>query len=103
MADQALPESVSELRALMAQATSWTPGRSVFTGLDHISQLQDELSRRSCLTNFLLSYVPIEPVLERSRADARISAGGERLIVYYQAVVARINICDHLAWIFCRA
>ena len=52
---------------------------------------------------FFLSYVPIEPVLERSRADARIRAGGERLIVDDQAVVERINICDHLARIFCRA
>jgi hypothetical protein len=50
-----------------------------------------------------LRYGAAEPVLEMRRADARISAGGERLIVYYQAVVARINICDHLAWIFCRA
>jgi hypothetical protein len=34
-----------------------------------------------------------EPVLEKSRA------GRERLIVYHQAEVTRINICDHLAWI----
>ena len=40
-----------------------------------------------------------EPVVEKSRADAWISAGGERLIVYYQAEVTRINIGDHLAWI----
>jgi hypothetical protein len=44
LADQALPESVSELRDLMVQATSWEPGRSVFAGLDRISQLQDELN-----------------------------------------------------------
>jgi DNA repair exonuclease SbcCD ATPase subunit len=44
LADQALPESVSELRALMVQATSWTPGQSVFTGSDRLSQLQDEFN-----------------------------------------------------------
>ena len=37
-----------------------------------------------------------EPVLERSRADARISAGGERLIVHRYAEVARLTIGDHL-------
>jgi hypothetical protein len=50
-----------------------------------------------------LRYGAAEPVLETRRAHARISAGGERLIIYYQAVVARINIGNHLAWIFCRA
>jgi hypothetical protein len=44
LANQALPESVSELRALMVQATSWTPGQSVFTGSDRLSQLQDEFN-----------------------------------------------------------
>jgi hypothetical protein len=38
----------------------------------------------------------LEPVLERNSADARISAGGERLIVDYQAIVAGINVCDDL-------
>jgi hypothetical protein len=45
----------------------------------------------------------LEPVLERSRADAGISTGSKRLIVDRQAVgVARLTICDHLVWIVCR-
>ena len=44
-----------------------------------------------------------EPVLEARRADARVVAGGEGLIVQLRAEVARVDICDHLAGVLVRA
>jgi hypothetical protein len=41
-----------------------------------------------------------EPVLEADCADARVIAGGQRLIVQLRAEVARVNVCDHLASVF---
>src|SRR5215813_1627526 len=37
-----------------------------------------------------------EPVLEARRADTRVIAGGEALIVQLCAEVARVDVCGHL-------
>ena len=40
-----------------------------------------------------------EPIIEADRAEARISTGGEGLIVQLRAEVAGVVVCDHLAWV----
>ena len=51
-----------------------------------------------CLANLRPGH-GAEPVLKTCRADARVAAGGERLIVHTYAEVACVGICDNLAWI----
>src|SRR4051794_12717179 len=60
--------------------------------------------RRPCLATLLLRYGAaevrygaVEPVLETRRANARVVAGGERLIVQLFAEVGCVDICDHRA------
>src|SRR6266481_1725013 len=43
-----------------------------------------------------LRYVAAEPVLETRRAEARVIARGETLIVYCCAEVACVDVCGHL-------
>src|SRR5712691_10905043 len=43
-----------------------------------------------------LRYGAAEPVLETSRADARVIAGGEALIVQLCAAVKCVDVCGHL-------
>src|SRR2546428_5352343 len=43
-----------------------------------------------------LSYRAAEPVLETRRAEARVIAGGEALIVHRCAEVERVDVCGHL-------
>lgn len=56
--------------------------------------LPDELSLR---------YRSAEPVLKTRRADARVIARGEALIVQLYAEVERMDVCDHLARVSGRA
>src|SRR6185437_2537805 len=64
-----------------------------------IAGLLDYLTwRRPCLADLLLRHGP-EPGLEPCRADSRIVAGGERLIVHRYAVVTSVHIRDQRAWI----
>jgi len=43
-----------------------------------------------------LRYGAAEPVLETRRADARVIAGGEALIVQFCAEVACVYVCGHI-------
>ena len=54
--------------------------------------LQKIFSDSPCLAPFPLMYGPAEPVLETRRADARVIAGGEALIVQLFAEVARMAL-----------
>ena len=56
-----------------------------------------------CLADLTLRSGAAEPVIETGRADARVVAGDEGLIVQLQAVVACVDIRDHLTWILGRA
>lgn len=42
LSDQALPNTMPELRVLMEETMRWSPGQSVFAGSDLLGQLQDE-------------------------------------------------------------
>ena len=61
------------------------------------------MRRRPYLATLPLWYGAAEPVLETRRADARVLARGERLIVQLRAEVTRVNICDHLTCVLLRA
>src|SRR5262245_35971187 len=54
------------------------------------------VSGSPCLAPYPLSDEAAEPVLETRRADARVIAGGEALIVQLCAEVARVDVCGHL-------
>ena len=45
---------------------------------------------------YVSRYGAAEPVLETRRADARVIAGGEALIVHLYAEVACVGVCGHL-------
>jgi len=40
-----------------------------------------------------------EPILEARRADTRVTARGEALIVQLYAEVTCVDVCDHLTWV----
>ena len=42
LSDQALPNTMPALRALLEECLRWTPGQSTFVGSDRLGQLQDE-------------------------------------------------------------
>src|SRR2546426_11600910 len=44
-------------------------------------------------------YGAAEPVLETRRADARVIAGGEAVIVQLSAEVACVDICGHFSYV----
>jgi hypothetical protein len=40
-----------------------------------------------------------DPILEARRADTRVTARGEALIVQLYAEVTCVDVCDHLTWV----
>src|SRR5215471_7014795 len=58
------------------------------------------ISFSPCLAPSPLMDEAAEPVLETRRADARVIAGGEALIVQLCAEVARVDVCGHLPRVF---
>src|SRR6266496_2837113 len=55
--------------------------------------------REDLLPVFFLGCGAGEPLLERRRAEARVSAGGEALIVQLCAEVLGVDVRGHLPWV----
>ncbi len=55
------------------------------------------------LANLLLRYGAAKPVLETRRADARVVAWGEALIVQLYAEVECVDVCGYLPCVSARA
>jgi len=62
-----------------------------------------KFERRPCLAKLPRRYGAAEPVLETRRADARVIAGGEALIVQFDAEVKCVDICGYLPRVSVRA
>src|SRR5437867_4101754 len=60
------------------------------------SKKAKQLVEVACEVALPLRYGAAEPVLETHRADARVIAGGEALIIQLCAEVACVNVCGHL-------